>query len=69
MSLIEQLSDERTRAFAQHCIEKKSTEELREMTNIAGDESEMKHWEISQGQWEEAVAAALADQEAQEGEP
>lgn len=63
MSLISQLSDKKTREFARHCFEKVDEEKLRAMAAGPADESEMKHWKITAGEWEEAVAAALADRE------
>ncbi|MCA1771462.1 MAG: hypothetical protein LC677_02045 [Halomonas sp.] len=61
MEMINQLSDGKTKAFAKHCFERHSKAELEEAARGSPDQAEMKHWGISPGQWEEAVAAALAD--------
>lgn len=63
MSVINQLNDKKTREFARHCFEKIKEEKLREMAAGPASEHDMKHWGISEGEWEEAVAAALADRE------
>lgn len=69
MSVIAQLNDKKTREFARHCFEKIKEEKLREMAAGSADESEMKHWKITEGEWEEAVAAALADREIDDNPP
>ncbi|MGP9663370.1 hypothetical protein ACT3TY_01900 [Halomonas sp. AOP22-C1-8] len=66
MQMIDQLHDGMTKAFAKHCLESSSVEKLRAAAEGKADPAEMKHWGITEGQWEEAVAAALADLEAGE---
>lgn len=66
MSMIDQLRDGKTKAFAKHCYESSSAEQLRAAAEGSADQAEIEHWEISEGQWEEAIAAALADHEAKE---
>ncbi|RUR32646.1 hypothetical protein [Vreelandella nanhaiensis] len=66
MSMIDQLRDGKTKAFAKHCYESHSAEDLRAAAEGPADHAQIEHWEISEGQWEEAVAAALADHEAKE---
>lgn len=66
MSMIDQLRDGKTKAFAKHCYESSSAEQLHAAAEGSADQAEIKHWEISEGQWEEAIAAALADHEAKE---
>lgn len=65
MEMIDQLRDGKTKAFAKHCFESHSPEELNAASEGAADPAEMEHWGITEGQWEEAVAAALADHQAQ----
>ncbi|MFB9869656.1 hypothetical protein [Vreelandella sulfidaeris] len=64
MSMIDQLKDGNTKDFAKHCYESSSIEKLRDASEGSADQAEMEHWELSEGQWEEAIAAALADHEA-----
>lgn len=66
MQMIDQLRDGKTKAFAKQCFESSSAEKLRAAAEGKANSSEMKHWGITEGQWEEAVAAALADHEADE---
>lgn len=65
MEIINQLRDGKTKAFAKHCFERYSPEELNSAAEGSPDHAEMEHWDITAGQWEEAVAAALADHKAQ----
>ncbi|MFP3343962.1 hypothetical protein R0J87_15795 [Halomonas sp. SIMBA_159] len=65
MEIINQLQDGQTKAFAKHCFERYSPEELNSAAEGYPDQAEMEHWGITAGQWEEAVAAALADHKAQ----
>ncbi|WP_299234676.1 hypothetical protein [uncultured Halomonas sp.] len=69
MSVIDQLNDTKTRAFARHCYEKGSEEQLRKAAEGPADQKEMKQWDITEGEWEEAVAAALADKEVKDHPP
>jgi hypothetical protein len=66
MSMINQLKDVKTKDFAKHCYESSSADKLRDAAERGPDEAEMEHWELTAGQWEEAVVAALADHEAKE---
>ncbi len=66
MLMIDQLRDGKTKAFAKHCYETSSAEKLRAASEGPADQAEIQHWEITEGQWEEAVAAALADHESDE---
>jgi hypothetical protein len=63
MSMINQLRDEKTKDFAKHCYESSNVEKLRAAAEGPADQDEMEHWGISEGQWEEAIATALADHE------
>lgn len=65
MDIINQLSDGKTKSFAKHCFERHSKDELEEAAKGSPDHSEMAHWGITEGQWEEAVAAALAEYQTQ----
>ncbi|WP_422102024.1 hypothetical protein [Vreelandella sp.] len=65
MEIINQLQDGKTKAFAKHYFERYSPEELNSAAEGSPDHAEMEHWGITAGQWEEAVAAALADHKAQ----
>ncbi|MFC7367851.1 MULTISPECIES: hypothetical protein [Vreelandella] len=65
MEMINQLQDGKTKAFAKHCFERYSPEELNAASEGAPDQDEMAQWKITAGQWEEAVATALADHKAQ----
>lgn len=69
MSVIAQLNDKKTREFARHCFEKIKEEKLSEMANGPASEHDMKHWKITAAEWEEAVAAALADREIDDNPP
>lgn len=66
MSIINQLKDGKTKDFAKHCYETSSVEKLRAAAEGKADQAEMEHWELSEGQWEEAIATALADHEAKD---
>lgn len=66
MSMINQLNDVKTKDFAKHCYESSSVDTLREASKGSADQSEMEHWGLTEGQWEEAIVAALADHEAKE---
>ncbi|PRY65676.1 hypothetical protein B0H98_102204 [Vreelandella songnenensis] len=66
MLMIDQLRDGKIKAFAKHRYESSSAEELRAASEGPADKAEMEHWELSEGQWEEAIAAALADHESDE---
>ncbi|WP_346797869.1 hypothetical protein R5M92_03430 [Halomonas sp. Bachu 37] len=66
MIMIDQLKDGQTKAFAKHCFENSSVDQLRDAAEGPADQAEMEHWELTEGQWEEAVAAALADRETAE---
>ncbi|MCB8889905.1 hypothetical protein [Vreelandella malpeensis] len=61
MEMIDQLHEGPTKAFAKHCFEAYSPEELEKAAEGAPDEAEMEHWGITAGEWEEAVTTALAD--------
>ncbi|SDN08973.1 hypothetical protein [Vreelandella arcis] len=61
MEMIDQLNAGKTKAFAKHCFESHSKDELEAAVEGGANQAEMEHWGISQGEWEEAVAAALAD--------
>ena len=65
MHMIDQLKDGQTKAFAKHCFESSTSEELDAASEGVADQAQMEHWGITEGQWEEAVAAALADHKAQ----
>lgn len=66
MTAINQITDEQTRAFAEACYDTNSLPELRDATEP--DETDMEQWGISADQWREAVAAALADLEEDQGD-
>ena len=66
MSMINQLKDVKTKDFVKHCYESSSVDKLREASAGSADQSEMEHWGLTEGQWEEAIVAALADHEAKE---
>ena len=66
MTMIDQLRDGKIKAFAKHCFESGSVEKLRAAAEGSADQAEMEHWDITEGQWKEAVTAALADHEANE---
>lgn len=66
MSMINQLKDVNTKDFAKHCYESSSVEKLRAASEGSPDQAEMEHWGVTEGQWEEAIVAALADHEAKE---
>lgn len=65
MDIINQLSDGKTKSFAKHCFERHTKDELEEATKGAPDQAEMEHWGITEGQWEQAVTAALAEYQTQ----
>lgn len=64
MLLINHINDPRTKAFAKHCLEEKSPEQLRTAAKETPDEGVLNEWGITEGQYEEAIAAALAEREA-----
>lgn len=64
MQLINRLNDPQTKAFSKHCFEEKSAEQLRAAVHDRPDESVLRDWGITEGQYEEAVAAALAERDA-----
>lgn len=66
MEMIDQLHEGPTKAFAKHCFEAYSPEELEKAAEGAPDEAQMKHWGITAGEWEEAVTTALADHRSRE---
>lgn len=66
MPMIDQLNDGTTKDFAKHCYESSSVEKLRGAAEGSADQAEMEHWGLTEGQWEEAIATALADHEAKE---
>ncbi|WP_416139823.1 hypothetical protein ACM26W_05395 [Halomonas sp. HK25] len=63
MQLINQLNDPQAKAYAKHCFENKSAEELRTATNETPDQQVLNDWGLTEGQYAEAVAAALAELE------
>lgn len=65
MQMINQLQDGKTKAFAKHCFESSTPEELNTAAEGAPDQAQVEHWGITEGQWKEAIAAALADHKAQ----
>ncbi|GGW22519.1 MULTISPECIES: hypothetical protein [Halomonadaceae] len=65
MEMINQLSDGKAKAFAKHCFESYSPEELNAAAAGSPDKDQADHWGITEGQWQEAVTAALADHKAQ----
>lgn len=66
MSMIDQLKDVNTKDFAKHCYDSSNADKLRKASEGSADQSEMEHWGLTEGQWEEAIVAALADHEAKE---
>lgn len=66
MSMIDQLNNVKTKDFAKHCYESSSVKKLRDAAEGKADQAEMEHWGLTEGQWEEAIATALADHEAKE---
>lgn len=64
MLLINHINDPQAKAFAKHCLEEKSAEQLRSAVHDKPDESVLRDWRITEGQYEEAIAAALAELEA-----
>ncbi|WP_027967872.1 hypothetical protein [Halomonas halocynthiae] len=69
MSVISQLNEKKARGFARHCFEKITEEKLRDMAMGPASEHDMKHWGLSEGEWEEAVSAALADMQSEKTPP
>lgn len=69
MSLINQLKDGPGKDFAKYCYERFTVDELRSAAESSADQAEMERWNITEGQWHEAVAAALADQEIEKQPP
>ncbi|HSH49322.1 MAG TPA: hypothetical protein VK991_12130 [Halomonas sp.] len=69
-SVIDQLNNERTRAFAQYCYEKSTEKKLRDAAAAdSPDRAELAYWRITKGEWQEAMAAALADMEFEKNPP
>ncbi|MGO2241542.1 MAG: hypothetical protein ACTH5D_07285 [Halomonas sp.] len=66
MPMIDQLNSGKTKDFAKHCYESSSIDKLRDAIEGQADQAEMAHWGLSEGEWKEAMAAALADHEAEE---
>lgn len=64
MQLIDQLNDPQAKAYAKHCFEGKTAEELRAATNEAPDSKVLSHWGLTEGQYAEAISTALAELEA-----
>lgn len=64
MQLIDQLNDAQTRAYAKYCFEKKTVEELRSATHETPDSKVLDDWELTEGQYAEAIATAFAELEA-----
>ncbi|TDR55972.1 hypothetical protein DFP85_105146 [Halomonas ventosae] len=64
MLLINHINDPQTKAFAKHCLEEKTAEQLRAAAKKQPDEGVISEWGITEGQYEEAIAAALAELEA-----
>ncbi|MGJ7459072.1 hypothetical protein [Halomonas sp. RA08-2] len=63
MKLINQLNDPKTKAYAKHCFDEKSAEELRAATNETPDPEVLSTWGLTEGQYAEAVTTALGDLE------
>lgn len=68
MSAIDRIKDETTQAFATACYDDNSPSELRDALANGADETDMKTWGIDEGQWIEAVNAALIDLEEDQGD-
>ncbi|WP_438454941.1 hypothetical protein [Vreelandella venusta] len=68
MSAINRIQDETTQAFATACYDDNSPSELRDALANGADETDMKTWGIDEGQWIEAVNAALIDLEEDQGD-
>lgn len=51
MDMINKLSDGKTKAFAKHCFERHSKDELEDAAKGSPDQAEMEHWGITPGQW------------------
>ncbi|MGM0783916.1 MAG: hypothetical protein ACQEUM_07375 [Pseudomonadota bacterium] len=66
MAAISQITDEQARAFAEACYDTNSIPELRDASEP--DETDMEQWGITADQWREAVAAALADLDEDQGD-
>lgn len=64
MQLIDQLNNPQAKAYAKHCFEKKTTEELRAATNESPDPKVLSDWELTEGQYAEAITTALSEREA-----
>lgn len=56
---IQQISDPQVRAFAEACYDTNTLAELRDATEP--DAGDLETWTITEDQWREAVAAALAE--------
>lgn len=63
MQLIDQLNDPQTKAYAKHCFEGKTAEELRAATHETPDPEVLSAWELTEGQYAEAITTALGDLE------
>lgn len=68
MSAINRIQDENTQAFAVACYDDNSPSELRDSLANGADETDMKTWGLDEGQWIEAVNAALIDLEEDQGD-
>lgn len=68
MSAINRIQDETTQAFAVACYDDNSPSELRDSLANGADETDMKTWGLDEGQWIEAVNAALIDLEEDQGD-
>lgn len=69
VSVVDQLNNERTKAFAHYCYEKSTEKKLREAAAGSPDQAELAYWRITEGEWQEAIAAALADMEFEKNPP
>ncbi|WP_205739008.1 hypothetical protein [Vreelandella alkaliphila] len=68
MPAIDRIQDEFTQTFATACYDDNSPSELRDALANGADETDMKTWGIDEGQWIEAVNAALIDLEEDQGD-
>lgn len=69
MSVIDQLKDGKAKNFAKYCYGMFTVTELSDAAEGPANQAEMEHWKITEGEWEEAIAAALADLEAEKEPP
>ncbi len=60
---IRNITDNQTRAFAEACYDNNTVEEMQEVVNDP-DPFDMEAWDVDEAQWKEAIAAALADRQA-----